>query len=848
MKTILNRKGYGIPRAELTASQEVALKEELTVKPNVLPDYDYGDVKSYPTYRMNSKYYYVPKFWGIENYGPPTVVNEKEGDYIDHQFKGELRDHQVKYCDVILEELKNNGSTIACSTVGSGKCKAINTPVIMYNGVVKMVQDIVVGDQLMGEDSMPRNVLSLGRGRDTMYEVVPIKGTIYTFNSEHILSLKITSLGVSFEKRNTNRCWKAKYLDKKTLKNKSLSFKEKHEAETFLKKMNNINDIVDIAIKDYIKLNKFIKQSLKLYRVPVDFPHREVPFDPYIIGFWIGDGTSANTGITTQDSVVVKYLKESLGKYNCYLHYYENRRKYNHYHYKIDTLGSKNYFLQVLKDLNLLNNKHIPELYKINSRKVRLELLAGLMDSDGHNAGGYFEFVQKKEETAEGVAYLARSLGFAAYKRVKKTSWIYKGIKKFGTAFRVTISGNVDEIPVKISRKKQNPRKQKKDVLVSGFKVVEKPVGDYYGFELDGNHRYLLGDFTVTHNTVMALHLLAKLKKRTLIIVHKQFLMDQWIERINQFLPDASVGIIKQKVCEINNDIVIGMIHSITMREYPPGTLDGFQNVVFDECHHISSHTFSRALFKTGGTKYRLGLSATPTRKDGLTKVIEWFLGKIIINNKVSDVQIPSVKIISAVYSGTLKPKYNWKKKLITANMETQIANDLGRTKQIVKEITEFSKIGRKILVLSGRRILCEKMEELLLDLPEFGPGLKTVGMYLGGMKNEKLDESNKCDVILATYSIASEGYDNPGLDTLIMGTGRSDIKQICGRILRRRNKFSPLIVDFTDTDYFAGQARRRVVFYKKENYTNYETGLSFKLKKPQRKIQEEVQDEPMFV
>ena len=185
-------------------------------------------------------------------------------------------------------------------------------------------------------------------------------------------------------------------------------------------------------------------------------------------------------------------------------------------------------------------NKHIPHIYKCNSKEVRLELLAGLIDSDGSLQSNGYDIIQKNERLLDDIIFLARSLGFAAYKLKCEKSCMYKGEKKTGTYYRTNIHGEgVEYIPLKVLRKKANKRKQIKNVLNTGIKVVKREIDNYYGFEIDGNRRFLLGDFTVTHNTVMGLNIISKLKKKTLIIVHKEFLLRQWLERIEQFLPDA---------------------------------------------------------------------------------------------------------------------------------------------------------------------------------------------------------------------------------------------------------------------------------------------------------------------
>jgi len=182
-------------------------------------------------------------------------------------------------------------------SVGTGKCHAINTPIIMFDGSIKMVQDIKVGDLLMGDDSKPRTVLSLAQGKDELYDVTPIKGDKYTVNSEHILCLKPTHLNIEFVKKQKNFPYVARYMNK-TGKVTSKGFKTKEEADIFLNEIHNSDNIVEIPIKDYINLSNTSKRNLKGYRVGLHFPSKKVDFDPYIIGFWLGDGSKRDPVIS----------------------------------------------------------------------------------------------------------------------------------------------------------------------------------------------------------------------------------------------------------------------------------------------------------------------------------------------------------------------------------------------------------------------------------------------------------------------------------------------------------------------------------------------------------------------
>ena len=210
----------------------------------------------------------------------------------------------------------------------------------------------------------------------------------------------------------------------------------------------------------------------------------------------------------------------------------------NKYTYGITGNGKyyNNIFLNTLKNLNMIDNKHIPLLYKCNSRENRLKLLAGLIDSDGNLSTGSFEFTQKSEKLIDDVIYLARSLGFSCYKSEKKTSWTYKGVKQTGKAYRISINGKgIDEIPTQIPRKQAQPRQQIKDVLVSGITVKYVNEDEYYGFMIDENCRYVMGDFTVTHNTATSIAIAEGMKdSKRVIIMTPASLRANYIEELKK--------------------------------------------------------------------------------------------------------------------------------------------------------------------------------------------------------------------------------------------------------------------------------------------------------------------------
>jgi superfamily II DNA or RNA helicase len=325
--------------------------------------------------------------------------------------------------------------------------------------------------------------------------------------------------------------------------------------------------------------------------------------------------------------------------------------------------------------------------------------------------------------------------------------------------------------------------------------------------------------------TILALNIISQIKKKTFIIVHKEFLMNQWIERIQQFLPTAKVGKIQGQVIDIEGkDIVIGMLQSLSMKEYPASVFESFGLTIIDEVHHISSQTFSNALFKVV-TKYMLGLSATMTRKDGTTPVFKMFLGEIIYIGKREETHNVIVRAIEYKVDDDEfnEVKTDYRGNVAYSSMISKLCEYNRRTEFILRVITDMiaENPAQQIMVLAHNKNILKYLYDAIIFRK-----LSEVGYYVGGMKESALKSSERKAVILATYSMASEALDIKSLTTLIMATPKTDIEQSVGRILREKHKDTdPIIVDIIDThDPFKNQWKKRKAFYKKENYTIIQT------------------------
>ena len=277
--------------------------------------------------------------------------------------------------------------------------------------------------------------------------------------------------------------------------------------------------------------------------------------------------------------------------------------------------------------------------------------------------------------------------------------------------------------------------------------------------------------------TATSLAIAAKMKRKTLIVVHKEFLANQWRERIAQFCPDSTIGLIQGNVWETDgHDFVIAMIQTLCVREHENDQFNIFGLIIVDEAHHIGAPAFSKTMFKVS-PEFTLGLTATPERKDGLTCILYWFLGSqfYTMNTETTDVNVIRLNFDHPSFKqGPMLNKFG---KVSLVHMVNYLVDIPERNELIIKNIHEAIKRNRKILVLSDRRGHCEYLYERI--------GCEKAGLYMGGMKQKEHEEASQKQVIIATFTLAYEGLDIPSLNTLFLVTPHSDVKQAVGRITR---------------------------------------------------------------
>ena len=366
--------------------------------------------------------------------------------------------------------------------MGQGKSVHPFCSVLLYDGTTKKARDVVEGDLLMGPDSKPRTVLGVHHGHGPMYRITPTKGDPWECNDVHILTLVKTNSGPSRP--------------------------AEHKRD---------GEIIDIEIGEYLSWSKTKQYLYKQFSVPVEFPWQPaVPLEPYFLGIMIGDGYLGlkTIEVTNSDPEIIEYCQEAAARWGCTLRTrYDHEKAQKHYFKGPHGSGSAG-ITETLKELDLWGHlaptKFIPQQYKSASCEDRLELLAGLVDTDGNLMDNVFDYISASEQLRDDIAFVARSVGLAAHTSTKAVK--YKG--EWRDYYRVKLCGNIDMIPTKVVRKQAEPRQQKKDALRTSIKIEPIGDGDYCGWVLDGDGRFLLGDFTVTHNTLFCTWLARHWRRR----------------------------------------------------------------------------------------------------------------------------------------------------------------------------------------------------------------------------------------------------------------------------------------------------------------------------------------------
>lgn len=429
-----------------------------------------------------------------------------------------------------------------------------------------------------------------------------------------------------------------------------------------------------------------------------------------------------------------------------------------------------------------------------------------------------YEELNVKPITSGVVYNAAQDQGqFPVYRENAKKIYIprFYGTERYGLPNRseITEGQNINVIFPK-------PLRDYQDKIVDVYmKHIENPICN--GSEKKGNGG-ILEVPCGRGKTVMALKIISLVKKKTLIIVHKEFLMNQWIERAAEFLPSAKIGKIQGPVFDVEGkDVVIGMLQTLYDRALPENAFDCFGLTIIDEVHRIGSEQFSKTLLRVVSPNM-LGISATVDRKDKLTCVLYMFIGPKIYTEARKDEDPVCVRALEYIAADPQfnETEYDFKGQAKYSTMITKLCEFGPRSDFIVKTLADLlieskeNNEDAQIMVLAHNRSLLKYFYEAINH-----KGFATVGYYVGGMKQADLQETEYKQIVLATYAMAAEALDIKTLSILVMATPKTDITQSVGRILRVRHD-NPIVVDIVDRhEIFQNQWKQRRRFYKKCNY-----------------------------
>jgi DNA gyrase/topoisomerase IV subunit B/DNA gyrase/topoisomerase IV subunit A len=459
---------------------------------------------------------------------------------------------------------------------GQFGCLAPDTPILMWSGEIKNAEDIKIGDKLVGDDGNVRNVLKLTQGIDDMYELKNSQNNKLTVNSQHILTLYYTK-NFELKWKQSSREWYFNYFNGSTIASCGIITNELEKTKinkteglniitvelNKLKTKYNTSKIIDIKIADYIKLSNYNKKSLFMISNTkcINWAKQDVPIDPYIFGACFGDGVHLGKGFTSVDEEIIKSFVILGHTINVEITHHKNKN-HDGYHYSIrekgtgtlPAIGNKensvdkciscltttnnsnhnvcvcdwhldfemdinykpqkiNQITEILRKNNLFKNKHIPDVYLINDKETRLQLLAGFIDTDGtirnNNTNNvHIDISQCKrlhENLILSLEKICKSLGFATSIYNEKTNTnTSKAESKTQLTLRI-YGDNIDEIPTRIARKKiiVNKTKNKYTKLMhfTKFNINYLGKNKFCGWSIDKNERFLLGNYFVTHNS-----------------------------------------------------------------------------------------------------------------------------------------------------------------------------------------------------------------------------------------------------------------------------------------------------------------------------------------------------------
>ena len=700
----------------------------------------------------------------------------------------ELRPYQKEAVDAGLKFLTERSRKPGIIVAPCG-CHAKGYGILMYDGTIKKVEDIVVGDRVMGDDGTPRTVLELHNGIDDMYEIRPLKGKPFIVNKDHIMSM--------------------------------YRLKDKRKDGP---------SIEEVSIGEYIKFAPYHKTILKLRR-PNGFDFEEskknMPLDPYFLGLCLGDGSiTSSLSITTQRQEIVEYLYSFVKQYNMYIRVAEKKGTNN---------KSKSYFLSkgcgrggnpiinAIKDIGLYNrksgDKFIPIQYLTSNKENRYKLLAGFLDTDAYynKSGKGYEYCSKSETMMKQFVLLCRSLGLLCSGYSCK---LVDGVKYYRTG----IYGNLENIPVRVGIRKGANRIINKNPYVVGFKVEYVGKGEYYGFTTDGNHLYLDEQCFIHHNSGKSLiisKIAHEINRPTLVLQPSKEILEQNYAKAVSF---GSKPTIYSASCGIKELSAMTYATLKSIKKDVARLKDiGIDTLLVDECHSGYSpeegSEFMEFMSEFPEAKV-LGFTATPCRLRTYSSMLEGNYSKL--NMLTKDEHNFFKKIVHVTQIQELTSQGFWcplkyerwsfdESALMLNSTGAEYTNESikesivrnGLNNSIYKRLLQLMNERKAILVCMDSIESCNRISEFMNA--RMGAITGVVTSLTTKKKREQIIsdfKEGKLKVVF-NYSTLATGFDFPELDCVMFGRptfSYSTYYQILGRAVRiHPDKKEALIVDCCD-------------------------------------------------
>ena len=808
----LSNYGYQIPKSTLTPQKIAKIKADLTVMPKI--NLDYGETpESFPVYIETKNCIKVPRYYGTKHYGKPVMKFETKNSKVDFEFTGKLRGTQPEVAKYILDGIINNGGGLLQLHTGYGK-----TTLALYLASVLKLKTLVIVHKTFLQDQWYDRIKQF----TTASIGIIRQKKVDTDNKDIVIGMLQSISMIDY--------------DPEIFKDFDLVICD----ECFPGYTKIMTDIGSFAIEDLYKLweNGNDMPLIKSYNEKTKcFEFKKMTYawkkqtDLLVkikLGNKIIECTPNHKFLTTNGYKEANILTNDdilIGTYDDQL--------------------SENIFSKALNDDQMqivlgsfIGNGNID----IKDNRYRLRMKYDIDKKE------YYEWksLMFNDETTflgETNEFQTQSFDINGIFPQSKTfcpQWVIDKLDFRGIAIWIMDNCLIDAISsqIIISRCTFDNTEQIINCLV-------KKLND---LEIACNYQYNKGNYHINMNEQMEVFIskiypyIHKSMKNE-INIHK-FSCDgiskmnyEWNNKYLDYGTCRLTSIVNVDINEINEinktvyDIEVENNHNFIV-----GDESNNCGLVVHNCHHMASKVFSRALLKIF-PKYTIGLSATPNRNDGLTKVIKWFLGETIV--KVERKGDNAVYIKSFAYKSNDKlfdEKKRWIKgkgskpdtvKMITNMHKINSRNDF--VANIINSLRQQDE--RKTLILSGRiehlKVLKTLVDAMITEDINNGicsPDEFKTAFYIGGMKEYELKDSSEADLIFATYSMAEEGLDIDGLNTLVLATPKKDIIQSIGRIMRKpieEGDINPLIIDIIDDlSCFKNWGDQRLKYYKSKQYT----------------------------